>query len=43
MCDIRAYPHSGSGADPNRWFAVKVFVVVVVAIVAGYVTETQLL
>ena len=43
MCDRRAYPHCGSGTDPNRWFAAKVFVVVVVAIVAGHVTATHLL
>ena len=43
MFDRHAHPQSGPGTDRNRWFAAKVFVVIVVALVAGYVTATQLL
>ena len=43
MFDRHAHPQSGSGTDRNRWFAAKVFVVVVAARVADYVTATKLL
>ena len=43
MSDRREHPQSGPGTDRHRWFAAKVFVAIVMAIVAGYVTATALL
>ena len=43
MFDRREQPQSGPGTDRNRSFAAKVFVVIVVAMVAGYMTATTLL
>ena len=41
MFDRREHPLSGPGTDRNRWFAAKVFVIL--AVVAAYLTATQLL
>ena len=38
MFDRREHPQSGPGADRHRWFAAKLFVAIVVTIVAAYVT-----
>ena len=42
MSDGREHPQSGPGADQNRWFAAKVFVILAVTLVAAYLT-TKLL
>ena len=43
MFDRREHPQSGPGADRNRWFAAKVFVILALTVVAAYLTATQLL
>ena len=43
MCDRREHPRSGRGTDRHRWFAAKLFVAIVVTIVAAYLTATKLL
>lgn len=42
MSDRREHPQSGPGAERHRWFAVKLFVAIVVTIVAAYVTAKLL-
>lgn len=42
MLDRREHPQSGPGADRHRWFAAKLFVAIVVTIIAAYVTAKLL-
>lgn len=42
MFDIREHPRSGPGTGRNRWFAAKLFVAIVVTIVAACVTAMHL-
>lgn len=42
MLDRSEHPRNGPGADRHRWFAAKLFVAIVVTIVAAYVTAKLL-